>query len=226
MFKDKVLSLGGAVLIILISIVCTYLITTNTANQDNGVGIPTLPAINTPKPAEFTDEQLFLYACIDAFDPNENEYYHDLGVVNYNIELVAFEKDGLTLCYPVDEIRAKAPSDKARLLALLGLSPGTEIKNVHIFQASAENIFRPAFNTDCTKKQMTLYQCDLTDQQEEFINKIIVDAANKKIAFTRLGYTYDYKGTSVYGVTQYATDPQKGSDLQTKTLDEFLTGIK
>lgn len=225
MFKEKVLSLRSAIILLLASILATYLVTSKITNNNYELTIPSLPTVNTPKPAEFSDIQLFLYACIDAFDTEQNEI-RNLGTVDKNISLISLDKEGISLCYPISEIKEKKPKDKSEFLALLGLHPDTEVNSIVIFDASYDSIFRPAFNTDCTKNDMSLQQCELSVEQEEFIHKLIIDASNKKIAFTRLGYTYNYKSTDVYGVTQYAANPQNGKNATEISLNEFLLNIK
>ena len=101
MFKEKVLSLGGAIILLIVCIVGTYLITTITKNANDQFELPSLPAINTQKPAEFNDDQLFLYACIDAFDVQKSEI-KDLKTFKTGDKLVAFENNGITLCYLLD----------------------------------------------------------------------------------------------------------------------------
>ena len=107
----------------------------------------------------------------------------------------------------------------------MGLAPDTTFNTVYIFSANENNVFRPAFNTNCTKNEMSVSQASLTNDQELFINKLLIDAANKKIAYTRLGYTYDYKGSDVFGLTQYALDSQYRTNVTTYSIDEFITSI-
>ena len=224
MFKEKVLSLGSAIILLLVGIAATYLVTSQISNNNNELTMPSLPTVNTPKPAEFSDIQLFLYACIDAYDTDETEI-RDLGTIEQSVSLISFEREGITLCYPIDEIKTKKPKNKSEFLALLGLHPDTSVSSIVLFDATPENVFRPAYSTDCTKNEMSIKQCELSNSQKEFINQLIIDAADKKIAYTRLGYTYNYKGSDVYGVTQYATDPQNGKNISQTNLEDFLLSL-
>ena len=186
--------------------------------------MPSIPPIHTQKPAEFADEDLFHYACIDSFDVQKNEIVN-LPIIDKPTQMVAFDNEGIVLCYTMDEITAKKPLDKRTLKALLGLSPSTDLTYAFVFTADPENLFRPAFSTDCTKKEMTSSQQEITVAQEAFIVSLMYDAYNKKIAYTRLGYTYNYLGESVYGVAQYATDINIYSDIKQYSIDDFLGSL-
>ena len=64
-FTEKVISLGTAVIIILLCIAGTYLVTVSVSSGSASMPeLPTLPPINTEKPIA-DDEELFLYACIE-----------------------------------------------------------------------------------------------------------------------------------------------------------------
>lgn len=224
MFKEKILSLGGAIILMIICMTATYFVTNSLIEPNTQIEMPSIPPIHTQKPAEFTDKDLFLYACIDSFDVQENEIV-DLPVINKPTSMVAFNNSGTVLCYSLEEIKSKKPSDKRQLLGLLGLSPDSNLNNAIVFTASPENLFRPAYSTDCSKKDMASTQQELTQQQKEFITALMYDAYNKEIAYTRLGYTYNYLGESVYGVAQYAININHASDVKEYNLDDFFKSI-
>jgi len=73
MFKEKVLSLGGAIVIMLICILATYFITNSVINSGEQLILPTLPPVQTQKPTQFNDNDLFMYACIDSYDVQKDE---------------------------------------------------------------------------------------------------------------------------------------------------------
>ena len=84
MFKEKVLTLGGAIILMLISILGTYLIS-NSINKNNDIiEMPSIPPIHTQKPSEFADEDLFHYACIDSFDVQKNQIVNSQWIM-YNV---------------------------------------------------------------------------------------------------------------------------------------------
>lgn len=224
MFKEKVLSLGGAIVIMLICILATYFITNSVINSGEQLILPTMPPIQTQKPTQFNDNDLFMYACIDSYDVQKDEI-KELPIINTPTTMIAFSDKGTVLCYSLDEIKSKKPTDKRMLLGLLGLAPDTEITSVNVFTASNEHIFRPAFSTDCSISNMSSAQQDLTNDQKDFILSLMYDAYNKKIAYTRLGYTYNYLGDSVYGVAQYATNIDLATDKKSMSLDEFLNKL-
>ena len=225
-FKEKVLSPGAAVIIILCAMLGTYLVTSLTASSDiPPVDLPTLPPINTERPAEFTDDELCLYACIDAFDTHSDEIL-PLRTLSGTVRMVAFDAgDGLTLCYLLEELSSAKPDSAARLSALLGFAPSYKPETAVIFEISASDVFRPAYSTDCTSASMTVEQCELTDSQRDFINGLIIQASDKQFAFTRLGYSYDWQGASPYGLSQFAADISAGNITAKTSVSEFLASL-
>ena len=83
-------------------------------------------------------------------------------------------------------------------------------------------MFRPAFNTDCTSGEMPDTQCALSDEQQAFIDSMIIAAAEKKIAFTRRGFSYNWKGKDCYGLTQFAANPAEGTIIAEMSIDAFI----
>lgn len=223
-FKEKALSLGVMVVLLLVVVLATYFITSSTihALDSDDPTLPTLPPIQTEGPGDFTDTELFLYACVDAFDPHSEEIF-PLLTLSDEVQMLAFKQDGIVHCYSLAEVKQKGAADKRHLFSLLGLSPDFAGSQMILFDIPAAKVFRPAYETNCQEDTMSLSQCTLTADQQAFMNALLLDAADKKLAYTRLGYTYNYLNTNIYGVSEFAADPADGTLVRELTLDECLT---
>ena len=162
----------------------TYLVTVSVSSGSASMPeLPTLPPINTEKPIA-DDEELFLYACIDAFNGCRTSRVLQCLPKEGTVRMAALSGSGTVLCYLYDEMKEYKPSSPSELTALLGLAPSTAAEKVIIFDIPSACVFRPAFNTDCTSGEMPDTQCALSDEQQAFIDSMIIAAAEKKIAFT------------------------------------------
>lgn len=221
-FTEKVISLGTAVIIILLCIAGTYLVTVSVSSGSASMPeLPTLPPINTEKPIA-DDEELFLYACIDAFNGCRTSRALQCLPKEGTVRMAALSGSGTVLCYLYDEMKECKPSSTSDLIALLGLAPNTAAEKVIIFDIPSACVFRPAFNTDCTSGEMPDTQCALSDEQQAFIDSMIIAAAEKKIAFTRRGFSYNWKGKDCYGLTQFAANPAEGTIIAEMSIDAFI----
>lgn len=110
---------------------------------------------------------------------------------------------------------------------LLGVSINKEHTHLSSFYANVSDLIRPAYEPDTTKPIRLSLPSEASDDYKKWFNDNITSSysGNNRSPWTRLGYTYDWSGTSDrYGLSEFLLP--KGHTIhieKTLLINDFYT---
>ncbi len=246
-FQKKVITPAVAILLVIVSVICTLAIPTSA---------PTQPITH---PTGGTPEELYQGAVADAMVAEENEV-EPVVAITPDSDQVAWDDQGRVLLltyhrypdsYPAgqrvtldwgpvwtftatemvqwyQENQAGVSDWPLRLKQLIGLPPENEYTHFTALWVEPADLVRPAYSTDITQPVTAIhFPQDQTGQEEYwswFDDNIVWSYYESAYPWTRLGYTYDWADNGQdYGLSEFLI--RQGASVQvefTYTTEEFL----
>ncbi len=117
-----------------------------------------------------------------------------------------------------------------RLEELIGLPENSGYTHVTAFWCEEDEILRPAYETDITEQiePSDLDGSSLGELEDWFNENILYSYIYSAYPWTRLGYTYDWKGDSdEYGLSEFIIIPGSSVEIEwTISTSEFLQWLE